>query len=69
MKIRTILLIYLAAFLAGAIYKYLLYLIQPDSFVHINSTVVELSVVSAIVTVAVSFFYMIKQKKLRESGD
>lgn len=67
MKIRTLLLIYLVAFLAGAIYKYILYLIQPDSFVHINSTVIELSIVSAIVTAALSFFYMIKQKKMRES--
>lgn len=67
MKIRTLLLIYLAAFLAGAIYKYIQYLIQPDSFTHINSTVIELSIVSAIVTVAVSFFYIIKQKKMRQS--
>lgn len=69
MKIRTLLLIYLAAFFAGAIYKCILYFIQPDSFVHLNSTVIELTIVSAIVTAVISIFYMLNEKKKMQNHE
>lgn len=69
MKIRTLLLIYIAAFTAGALFKYIQYLIQPESFSHLNSTVVELTVVSALVTVGVAIFYMLKKKKMLQEDE
>ncbi|WP_340104401.1 hypothetical protein [Rhodohalobacter sp. 8-1] len=69
MKIRTLLLIYIAAFTAGALFKYIQYLIQPESFSHLNSTVIELTVVSALVTVGVAIFYMLKKKKMMQEDE
>lgn len=66
MNVRTLLLIYFAAFAAGAIYKYVQYLFVPESFTHINSAVVELTVVSALVTAGVAIFYMLRQKRIAE---
>lgn len=68
MKIRTLLFIYVAAFAAGAIYKYFQYLIQPESFSQLNSTVIELTVVSALVTVGVAIFYMLRKKKMLKNN-
>lgn len=69
MKVRTLLQIYIAAFAAGAIYKYILYLFQPDTFTHINSAVIELAVVSALVTTGVGLFYMFRQKREIKDGE
>lgn len=69
MKIRTLLFIYIAAFAAGAFYKYVLYLFQPDSFTHINSVVIELTIVSALVTAAVSVIYLLRKKRMMESKE
>lgn len=69
MKIRTILLIYIAAFVAGAFYKYVLYLFQPDSFTHINSAVIELTIVSALVTAVLSVIYLLRQKRMMDNED
>ena len=69
MNIRTLLLIYFAAFAAGAVYKYVLYLFQPDTFTHINSAVLELSIVSALVTAGMAILYILKKKKaMQEDG-
>ena len=69
MKIRTLLFIYVAAFAAGAFYKYILYLFQPDSFTHINSAVTELTIVSALVTAVVSIVYLLRQKRIMEDKE
>lgn len=69
MKVRTLLLIYIAAFTAGAIYKYVQYLIEPESFSHLNSTVLELTVVSALVTVGVAIFYLLRKKKMMQNNE
>jgi hypothetical protein len=68
-KIRTLLLIYFAAFAAGAFYKYVQYLIQPGSFSHLNSTVIELTIVSAFVTAGVALFYMLRKKRMAKNED
>jgi len=65
-KVRTLVLTYFVAFAAGAAYKLLLYLIQPESFTHINSAVIELTIVSALVTAGVAIFYMLRQKRKLE---
>lgn len=69
MKIRTLLLIYFAAFAAGGTYKFILYLIRPDSFSHLNSTVIELTIVSAFVTAGVALFYMLRKKKMAQNEE
>ncbi|MFO7847375.1 MAG: hypothetical protein R6V27_12490 [Balneolaceae bacterium] len=66
MNIRTVIIIYAAAFIAGAVYKFLLYLFQPDSFTHINTVIAELTIVSAIVTAVISIFYMLRLKKKQD---
>ena len=66
MKVRTLVLTYFVAFAAGAVYKFLLYLVQPESFTHINSAVIELTIVSALVTAGVAIFYMVRQKRKLE---
>ncbi|HKL14562.1 MAG TPA: hypothetical protein VJ915_02950 [Balneolaceae bacterium] len=66
MKVRTLVLTYFVAFAAGAVYKFLLYLVQPESFTHINSAVIELTIVSALVTAGVAIFYMLRQKRKLE---
>jgi len=65
-KVRTLVLTYFVAFAAGAVYKFLLYLVQPESFTHINSAVIELTIVSALVTAGVAIFYMLRQKRKLE---
>ena len=69
MNIRTIIVIYAAAFIAGALYKILLYLFQPDSFTHINTAIAELTIVSAIVTAVISIFYMFRLKNQQDEKD
>lgn len=69
MKVRTLLFIYITAFAAGALYKYILYLFQPESFTHINSAVIELTIVSALVTAAVSIVYLLRQKRMMEDKE
>ena len=69
MNIRTLFLIYFAAFAAGAIYKYVLYLFQPDTFTHINSAVIELTIVSALVTAGVAIFYMLRKKREMDKNE
>lgn len=55
--------IYLAAFAAGTLYKVLLYYFQPQTFTHFNTAVIELTVASAIVTVGVILFHVIREKR------
>lgn len=69
MNIRTLFLIYFVAFAAGAIYKYVLYLFQPDTFTHINSAVIELTIVSAFVTAGVAIFYMLRRKRMMDENE
>jgi len=64
-----LLFIYIAAFAAGAFYKYVLYLFKPDSFTHINSAVIELTIVSALVTAVVSIVYLFRQKRIMEDKE
>ncbi len=63
MKLRTLIFIYLAAFIAGAAFKALQYVIQPDEVADFNNVVLELTIVSVVVTLAVSIFYSYKKKK------
>ena len=63
MNIRLLILTYMVAFFAGAIFKTLLYIIQPESVDDLNSTVLELTIVSALVAAGVSIFYMFKAKQ------
>lgn len=53
----------MAAFVAGTIFKTIQYRIQPDKVADLNSTVIELTIVSVIVTVFVSIFYMFRINK------
>jgi len=66
MKIRTLIIIYFVALATGAVYKYVLFLIQPETFSHINSAILELTIVSAIVTAGVAIFYMFRRKRMME---
>lgn len=63
MNIRILILTYMAAFIAGAFFKIVQYFIQPESVNDLNSTVVELTLVSALVAAGVSIFYMFKAKQ------
>lgn len=66
MNIRILILTYLAAWMAGAIFKTVQYWIQPESMAGFNAIVIELTIVSAIVTFGVSLFYMFRQNKNTE---
>jgi len=59
-KIRVVFLTYMVAFIAGAIFKTIQYQLQPEKVADLNTTVIELTIVSVIVAGLVSVFYMFK---------
>jgi len=59
-NVRVVFLTYMTAFIAGAIFKTIQYQIQPDKVADLNSTVLELTIVSVIVAGLVSIFYMFR---------
>lgn len=68
MNIRIVILIYLVAFIAGAFFKTIQYLIQPESIENLNSAVLELTIVSTLVAAGVSLFYLLKLKRDKEDS-
>ncbi|REL38914.1 hypothetical protein DYD21_02880 [Rhodohalobacter sp. SW132] len=63
MKFRIPILTYMVAFLAGAAFKLIQYIIQPEAVADFNTVIVELTIVSALVAGGVSIFYAFKAKK------
>jgi len=63
MNFRILLLTYMVAFIAGAVFKIIQYIIQPEAVDDFNTVIVELTIVSALVAVGVSLFYAFKAKK------
>ncbi|CAN5162762.1 hypothetical protein BH23BAC3_BH23BAC3_15690 [soil metagenome] len=69
MKFRLLLLTYFTAFAAGAVFKYIQYLINPENVSDLNTTVVELTFVSVVVTGLVAIFYMYKANQKKKNAD
>jgi hypothetical protein len=68
-KFRLLLLTYFTAFAAGAVFKYIQYLVNPENASDLNTTVVELTFVSVIVTGVVGIFYMYKASQNKKNPE
>jgi len=68
-KFRLLLLTYFTAFAAGAVFKYILYLLNPANVADFNTTIVELTFVSVVVTGVVAIFYMYKASQKKKNRD
>lgn len=65
-KIRFIFLTYGIALAAGALFKTIQYLIDPDSVESFNGVVLELTIASVVVASAVTLFYLLKERRRKE---